>query len=69
MMNNTIDLTNINIKSKEFSKIMFIYNALEDGWTIKKINNKYIFSKHKNKEKQIFSENFLNNFITKYFKI
>ena len=45
MMNNTIDLTNINIKSKEFSKIMFIYNALEDGWTIKKINNKYIFSK------------------------
>lgn len=69
MMNNTIDLTNINIKSKEFSKIIFIYNALEDGWTIKKLNNKYIFSKRKTKEKQIFSENFLNNFITKYFKI
>ena len=68
-MNNIIDLSNININSKEFSKIIFIYNALEDGWTIKKNNNKYIFSKHKSKEKQIFSENFLNIFITKYFKI
>tara|TARA_Y100000385_G_scaffold276182_1_gene321625 strand:+ start:1286 stop:1492 length:207 start_codon:yes stop_codon:yes gene_type:complete len=68
-MNNIIDFSKININSKEFSKIIFIYNALEDGWSIKKSNNKYIFSKHKTKEKQIISENFLNIFITKYFKI
>tara|TARA_Y100000389_G_scaffold117225_1_gene114417 strand:- start:545 stop:751 length:207 start_codon:yes stop_codon:yes gene_type:complete len=68
-MNNIIDISKVNINSKEFSKIIFIYNALEDGWTIKKNNNKYIFSKHKSKEKQIISENFLNIFITKYFKI
>ena len=29
------------------------FNALEDGWTIKKRNDKYIFSKHKGKVKEI----------------
>lgn len=61
---NTPDLSN-----KELNKIIFIFNAIEDGWKVKKCNNSYIFSKHKCKEKQVFTENFLNVFISKYFNI
>ena len=51
------------------SKMVFIFNAIEDGWNVKKNKNSYIFSKHKSKEKQIFTEDFLNKFITKYFNL
>jgi len=53
---------------KDLSKINFIYKAIEDGWSIKKINNTYIFKKrHENKKKYI-SEEFLRKFILKYNK-
>lgn len=55
--------------SKELSKIVFISNAIEDGWSVKKRNDLYIFSKHKGKEKQIYQEKYLEKFIKKYFKI
>ncbi len=58
-----------NMNHKEFSKLLFIYNAIEDGWCVKKKDNKYIFSKHKSKEKRIYDDTFLNDFIKKYFKL
>jgi hypothetical protein len=64
-----IDLSNFKINNKELSKIMFIYNAIEDGWTIKKKEDKYIFTKQKCKEKHIYNDEFLENFIKKYFKV
>jgi hypothetical protein len=64
-----IDFNNFSINNKELSKIMFIYNAIEDGWTIKKKDEKYIFTKHKCKEKQIYNDEFLEVFIKKYFKL
>ena len=63
---------NIDLKSytpKERSKIMFIMNAIEDGWCVKKKDNVYIFSKHKGKEKQLYEEKYLEKFIQKYFNI
>tara|TARA_B100000674_G_C37546403_1_gene780785 strand:- start:165 stop:374 length:210 start_codon:yes stop_codon:yes gene_type:complete len=64
------NLDNINnLSSKDISKILFIFNALEDGWTIKKRNDKYIFSKHKGKVKEIMFDSFLTKFINKYLNI
>ena len=47
---------------KEWSKIIFISNAIEDGWSVKKKDETYIFSKHKGKEKQVYSEKYLDKF-------
>lgn len=47
-------------------KNTFILNALEDGWTIKKKNNKYIFTKKHENETKYFSKSFLNDFIMSY---
>ena len=66
---NKIDLNKYCSNNKEMSKMVFIFNAIEDGWNVKKNKNSYIFSKHKSKEKQIFTEDFLNKFITKYFNL
>ena len=65
-----VDIDDIQgISKKDLSKILFIFNALEDGWSIKKRDGKYIFSKHKGKIKEIYLDNFLNRFITKYFNL
>ena len=65
-----VDIDDIQgISKKDLSKILFIFNALEDGWSIKKRDGKYIFSKHKGKIKEIYLDNFLNSFITKYFNL
>jgi hypothetical protein len=44
----------------------FIFKAIEDGWMIKKINNKYCFmKKHQNKKKYL-DESFLKDFLVTY---
>ena len=46
-------------------KMAFLYNALENGWCIKKKNNAYIFTKNHEGKKEVFSESFLRAFIVK----
>jgi hypothetical protein len=57
---NNIDL---NINSNKLHKMIFVFNALENGWTIKKKNKNYIFSKNHEGKKEIFSEDYLTLFI------
>ena len=44
-------------------KKQFIWNALEDGWEIRKKDTSYIFSKSHEGKKEVFSESFLRAFI------
>jgi hypothetical protein len=53
----------IQLKKKDF-----IWNALEDGWEIKKNKDSYIFTKEHEGEKKVFSEDYLRRFIIKNFK-
>ena len=46
-------------------KQQFIWNALEDGWEIRKKDNSYIFSKPHEGKKEVFSDTFLRAFIVK----
>ena len=59
-----IDLPkNIQMERKKFQKMLFLTNALEDGWTIKKSQDSYIFTKKHENKREIFQENYLENFI------
>jgi hypothetical protein len=43
---------NSKIIKKEFQKMMFLMNVLEKGWSIKKVEESYIFTKkHEGKKK------------------
>lgn len=54
----------INIDNFEMQKMIFIYNALEEGWQIKKNENKYIFSKRHENSQEIYLDCYLEQFLT-----
>lgn len=44
-------------------KSLFVLSAIDKGWTVKKRNNKYIFTKKHRNNKEIFSDAFLQRFM------
>ena len=44
-------------------KMVFLSNALDNGWDIKKINEKYIFSKNHEHKKEVYLESYLRDFL------
>lgn len=59
--------SSVQISKKQFKKMMFLYNALDDGWTIKKSNDSYIFTKKHENRREIFQENYLETFLATNF--
>ena len=65
-----IDLdNNIKIENIKFQKMLFIFNAVNDGWSVKKEDTNYIFTKDHNGKKEIFKEEYLTSFMNKNFDI
>ena len=58
--NEQLDLEVDKIK---FQKMVFLYNALDNGWSIKKRNNSYIFTKNHEGKKEVFEESYLSMFM------
>jgi len=59
-----IDLPqNIKIEKPVFQKMMFLTNALEEGWSIRKSNDSYIFTKKHENKREIFQEDYLDKFV------
>ena len=54
--NNVIDYITL-------EKMKFLYNALESGWSIIKKDDKYIFNKKHEGEKEIYLDSYLQQFI------
>jgi hypothetical protein len=54
---------------KKLQIMNFIYNALENGWEVKKRDAvSYVFRKKHNGEQKVFMENYLENFVCTNFK-
>lgn len=53
----------IHLSKKEFQKMIFIMNALNKGWTIKKSDESYIFTKKHEGKKEVFESEYLEKFI------
>ena len=63
------NLTDLKIDCVTMQKMAFLFNALEDGWQIKKFKNKYIFSKKHEGKKEVYLDNYLRRFIEENFDI
>ncbi len=60
-MDITINLENeksLEIDKIKFQKMVFLYNALNNGWSIKKKENSYIFKKNHEGKKEVLNESF-----------
>lgn len=53
----------LEIDKIKFEKMIFLFNALENGWSIKKRKDSYIFTKNHEGKKEIFDENYLAIFM------
>jgi hypothetical protein len=55
----------IKIDSAIQQKMKFIMSALENGWTVKKIEDQYIFTKKHEGRREVFMADYLEKFIEK----
>ena len=65
-MNIEINLENeksLEIDKIKFQKMVFLYNALDNGWSIKKNQNSYIFKKNHEGKKEVLNESYLSTFM------
>lgn len=53
----------IKMDNKIYQKMVFIMNALDKGWKVKKENDKYIFTKKHENRKEVLDEDFLIEFL------
>ena len=44
-------------------KMIFIYNALENGWVVKKKKNLYVFTKNHEGKKEVLLDDYLKRFM------
>ena len=51
-----LENSNVKIDSLKLQKMILLYNALEDGWSIKHKDNSYIFTKKHENKKKVFME-------------
>lgn len=51
---------------QEQKVILFVFSALEDGWSVRKQQEQYVFSKQHEGKKEVFSKDFLYAFIEKH---
>lgn len=53
----------IEIDKKLFQKMMFLTNAIEQGWAVKKYNDTYVFKKKHENRKEFLDERYLETFL------
>ena len=58
-----MNIYNVQLDKSKIQKMTFVLNALEDGWSVKKRDESYIFTKKHENKKEIFMENYLEDFI------
>lgn len=60
---NYLENENLKIDNITFQKMLLLYNALEEGWTIKKQNKSYIFKKSHEGKKEVLDDSYLLKFM------
>ena len=60
--NDKISVDNPNVK-----KMIFIMNALEQGWSVKKKGDAYIFNKKHEGKREVLRKDYLDHFIERNF--
>ena len=70
-LENIQDLENAGVQVDiiQFQKMLLMYNAIEDGWTVKKKQDAYVFSKPHENKKEVFENNYLLRFMRSHLDI
>jgi hypothetical protein len=53
----------VRITQHNFNKMKFIMTALDNGWTVKKNSDTYVFSKKHEEKEEVFKNDYLEKFV------
>ena len=59
----------IKMDSVKFQKMVLLFNAINDGWSIKKQQDSYIFKKNHEGKKEVLHDSYLLTFMKSGFDI
>jgi hypothetical protein len=64
-LNSLKDLENENIKvdAIKFQKMLLLFNSIEQGWSIKKRGDSYVFTKSHEGKKEVIEDSYLLKFM------
>ena len=60
---------NFKIDNLKFQKMVILHNAIEDGWSVKRHNQSYIFTKKHENKKEILHDSYLSQFLNDKFDL
>lgn len=61
--NGLVDDNDIQIDGIKLQKMLILFNAIEDGWAIKKKQDSYVFTKKHEGKREILHESYLLTFM------
>ncbi len=57
------DLENVKIDAIKFQKMLFLFNAIEQGWSVKKRGESFVFTKSHEGKKEVLEDSYLKKFM------
>jgi hypothetical protein len=58
-----LENTNFKVDAITFQKMLLLYNTIEQGWSVKKRNDSYIFTKNHENKKEVLDDSYLMQFM------
>jgi len=57
------DLENLKVDVIKFQKMLLLFNSIEQGWSVKKRDDSYVFTKSHEGKKEVLEEAYLKKFM------
>jgi hypothetical protein len=55
--------SNYKLDAIKFQKMLLLYNTIEQGWSVKKRNDSYVFTKNHENKKEVLNDSYLMKFM------
>ena len=62
-LNSLVDVHDLQIDGIKLQKMLILFNAIEDGWSVKKKNDSYVFTKKHEGKREILHDSYLLTFM------
>jgi hypothetical protein len=57
------DLENLKVDVIKFQKMLLLFNSIEQGWSVKKRDDSYVFTKSHEGKKEVLEDSYLKKFM------
>lgn len=55
--------SSLQIDRKQFRKMLFLSNAIDDGWSVRRRDDTYTFAKKHEGRREVFADAYLDDFV------